>query len=96
MKRGTGETTRQLKALPLNGIFIWVHGNTYYPKQLCKFIGREDIRVVSPFWIMGDSWRGERFSGFALDHAYPWGSRPAREDMEFQMRLQILETRIRP
>jgi hypothetical protein len=96
MSRGTGETMRQLKTLPKDALFVWLEGNTHYPKQLCKFIERTDIRVVSPDWVLNGNWRGQTFTGMVLDHAYPWGKRSSREDSAFAYALKNLQTRVRP
>lgn len=93
-QRGTGRTTNQLKALPEGGVFIWLHGDLFYPKQLCYFLKREDIKVVSPEWVMGDSWLGQEFTGVDVDHAFSLFY-TAQFRCEFYERLDILKTRIR-
>lgn len=46
--RGTGRTTRQLKALQYGGFFVVEHHRqTPYVHNLCGYIGRPDIRVIA-------------------------------------------------
>ena len=69
--RGTGRTTRQMQAMPQNGIFISCnHACMYYDIQLTRKLNRTDIRVVGPDWVTGMSWQGHTYSAIVLDHYY--------------------------
>ena len=70
MRRGTGETTRQMQVLPIGGLFIWCNQQLDYPKRLAWSIGRDDIEVVSPMYVLDQRWRGMVYTGVAIDHAY--------------------------
>jgi hypothetical protein len=68
-KRGSGRTTRQLLAAPLNAVYICCGSYSInYTKRLCHSLGRSDIRVRPPSWL-GDSCRGLRCPVIILDHA---------------------------
>ena len=97
MKRGTGETTRQMKALPIGGLFISCqHTSVDYDKRLAQFIGRPDIIVVPPTFVTDQTWRGRNYPGLAVDHWYSSVPRGNLERDEFYYRLNDLRTRIRP
>ena len=49
--RGSGKTTQQLQQAPQRCYFVWCASNTYYPKRLAQFLGRYDIKVVSPDFL---------------------------------------------
>ena len=65
-QRGTGRTTRQMLAAPLSAHFIWHNNELSVPKELARFLGREDLRIVGPSWL--DNCRGLRPTGVVLDH----------------------------
>jgi hypothetical protein len=67
--RGTGTTTQQMKAAPKNATYIWVHGDTYYPKQLAKELGRTDLKIVGPDWLTDYRFMGLRDLEVVIDHA---------------------------
>lgn len=69
-QRGTGTTTNQMKSLPIGGLFVWCNNSLYYPQKLAHYIGRRDIKIVRPCWVMGQNWRGCTFPGVVVDHAY--------------------------
>jgi len=69
MARGDGATTRQMLAAPKGAIFVWVHGDLSYPRQLARKHGREDLEIVAPSFFEGDRWMGRTFSGIVIDHA---------------------------
>lgn len=89
MDRGTGETTRQMKAAPNDAVFIWCNGALSYPKHLANQLGRNDLKIVGPEWLTSDRWRGLELTGIVVDHALTMSSR------EFAM-LREVKTRIRP
>lgn len=67
--RGTGKTTRQIKALPTGAVFVWCSGDLHYPKALARSLSRQDVEVVKPIWLTSQAWRGRRFSAIEVDHA---------------------------
>lgn len=68
--RGCGKTRQQLLDAPKGAVYVWPDGNTSYPTELAKKLGREDLRIVSPMWLTSGAWRGRRFSAIITDHAY--------------------------
>lgn len=70
MIRQTGITTRQMQALPIGALFVWCINSLHYPTKLAQSIGRADLKIVTPSWILGQNWKGCEFSAVARDHAY--------------------------
>ena len=68
MTRGTGQTTKQIEALPKGSLLVWCIDRLHYPRYLCETIGREDIKLVGPSWIINGYWRGSLFPAAAYDH----------------------------
>lgn len=69
MTRGSGRTTAQLKALPINSVFIVHDSNSVlYTLRLCSYLNRNDIRVVTPDWLTDRRWQGIRYSWIDIDH----------------------------
>lgn len=66
--RGTGRTTAQMEASPVNSVYVWVNHGLAYPRRLAERIGRTDLEIVGPDWLE-DRWRGRRLSGLVIDHA---------------------------
>jgi len=67
--RGTGTTTRQMKAAPHGAVYIWVHrASMAYAKDLAESIGRNDLLIVSKSWLE-HGWQGRDFSAIVIDHA---------------------------
>jgi len=66
-KRGSGRTTKQMQEAPQNSVFVWVHHDLHYPKKLAEKIGRNDLKIVSPNWLL-NSWKGAQLSGLVIDH----------------------------
>jgi hypothetical protein len=66
-KRGSGRTTKQMQEAPQNSVFVWVHHDLHYPKKLAEKIGRNDLKIVSPNWLL-NGWRGVQLSGLVIDH----------------------------
>jgi len=89
MARGTGETTRQLKSLPIDGIFIWCNSQIEYPKMLVKELDRPDIKIM-PLRYLEDTTRfiGREFTGACVDHA------ARMSDLQY-MGWIFLQTRVR-
>lgn len=46
--RGTGRTSRQMLEAPRDAFYIWPTPYTWYPKSLAQYLGRGDLRVISP------------------------------------------------
>lgn len=67
--RDDGKTTKQLKTLAKNAVFIWCNGRLDYPRNLAKNLNREDVLIVSPYWLESRKWLGCEFSQIELDHA---------------------------
>lgn len=65
-----GHTTKQMLEAPQNAIYVWCSNDIGYAKWLAKKLGREDLRIVSPYWLESARWRGLEPSGLVLDHAY--------------------------
>lgn len=63
-------TTEQMKSLLIGGLFVWCVNSLHYPEKLARAIGREDLKIVRPCWVMGQNWKGLEFPGVAVDHAY--------------------------
>jgi hypothetical protein len=68
MKRGTGETTRQMQNAPKGSVFVWCNSYLEYPVRLAISIGRDDLLVKSPGWLE-KSGRGSEFRNIVVDHA---------------------------
>ena len=68
-ERGSGRTTQQMKEAPLGAIYIWLHGEVWYPKNLAAKIGRADLQIVGPMWLNSMNFQGKRLSGIVIDHA---------------------------
>jgi len=66
--RGTGRTTKQMEAAPQGSVYLWVHGDVYYPKKLAEKIGRTDLKIVGPGWLE-NGWLGVELTGLVVDHA---------------------------
>jgi hypothetical protein len=82
MDRGSGKTAKQMKDAPHGAIFIWINGDTCYAKNLALDMGRDDLEIVSPYWLESDKCRGRKLSGVVVDHAAHLNSRQcARMDM---------------
>lgn len=50
-ERGSGITTRQIKAAPEGAVYVCLSGALDYTKHLAHALGRHDIRVVSAEWL---------------------------------------------
>lgn len=68
--RGKGTTTLQMQAAPKEAVFVWGHGRTDYPSSLAIHLKRDDLKVVSPDWLLNRHYLGWRqLSGIVVDHA---------------------------
>lgn len=66
--RGTGTTSTQMRATPMNGVYIWCNDSLYYPRALARHLGREDLKIVAPA-ILDEYERLLGHTGVTLDHA---------------------------
>lgn len=65
--RGSGRTTKQMLQAPQGALYIWVNDHLYYPKELAKELGRDDLTIISPN-LLGYQ-RGRQYPAVILDHA---------------------------
>lgn len=86
--RGTGRTTRQMKAAAPGAIYIWCNERTAIAKPIAVTADRADLRIVGPSWLDGRRWMGLELTGIAVDHA----ARLTHDQMES---LWDAKTRIR-
>jgi general stress protein YciG len=68
-RRGHGTTTSQMRSAPVGAVFVWLHDNLAYPRDIAKKLSREDLLIVSPSWLTEGKWRGLELTGVILDHA---------------------------
>lgn len=72
-KRGSGRTSNAMNQAPENAVYVWCDRHLDYPKRLARHLGRSDLQIVRPEWIVNERWRGQMFSGIIVDHAF-WRS----------------------
>ncbi len=89
--RGTGATTRQMRAAPHGALFVWVNNNLSYPRNLASALGRTDLRIVSPEGLQ-PSLYGHRFPTVVIDHAARLNSR--QREIVQALLVYASETRI--
>lgn len=65
--RGTGLTSRQMQEAPKGAIFIWCNAEVRYAERLARYLGRDDLIIVSP-GRFEDVARGRRIP-VVMDHA---------------------------
>lgn len=68
-RRQSGMTTLQMREAPQGAVYVWPNEVLGYPKRLARDIGRDDLQIVSPWWLRAAMWQGMRLSGIVLDHA---------------------------
>jgi len=56
-------------AAPKGAVYVWLNGRLDYPKALARKLGREDLKIVSPYWIEDRQWAGMEFPAMDIDHA---------------------------
>lgn len=49
--RGTGRTTRQMREAPRGAVYVWINGQTHYPRALAASLARRDLEIVRPEWL---------------------------------------------
>jgi hypothetical protein len=65
--RGSGKTTRAMLAAPHGAVFIWCSPHLDYPTQLAKHLKRDDLKIVSPEWMIDRRWAGLELTGIVRD-----------------------------
>lgn len=88
--RQSGRTTKQLLALKPNALFVWCNGHMEYIRALAKHLGREDVTLVQPDYVVSDKWKGLWFSEVVLDHAYHACN---KWNLQFQNNLILIKER---
>ena len=68
MDRQTGLTTQQMRDAPKRAVFVWHNNRLEYPQALARKIGRDDLNIVSPYWLSSEC-IGKKFTGVVIDHA---------------------------
>lgn len=83
-ERGSGLTTKQMREAPVKAIFVWCNENRTYPRALARYLGRTDLRILSPEAIEHEmrGFRGE----VVVDHAARLTERQATELMRIRRR----------
>ncbi len=67
--RQSGRTTEQMREAPKDAMYVWGSGSPRrYATELARSIGRRDLRIVSPDWLIGDQWLGT-VRAVVVDHA---------------------------
>lgn len=68
-RRGTGTTTEQIMALPIDSVFVVLASARDYMKDLLRHLGRDDVRLATYDMILdGDRINSAR-TGLEVDHA---------------------------
>lgn len=67
--RRKGATTKQMTEAPQYAVFVWMHGDLEYPRDLARHLQRDDLEIVSPMWLDNRRWMGLRLRGVVVDHA---------------------------
>lgn len=68
-KRGTGITSRQIKAAPEKSIYVWPCSNFSYPRKLAFELGRKDLKIISIHDLVYVRWMACCYPDIILDHA---------------------------
>ena len=68
MDRQTGLTTQQMQDAPKRAVFVWCNNRLEYPQALARKIGRDDLNIVSPYWLESEL-IGKKFTDLVVDHA---------------------------
>lgn len=69
MDRRTGNTSKQIREAPQGAVFVWCNHHIWYPRELAKFLKREDLDIQPPNWIKTENIQGRTFRGIVVDHA---------------------------
>lgn len=68
MSRQTGATTEQMRSAAAGAYYVWCNSALDYPKDLARKLKREDLRIVSPWWLE-TGYQGLELKGLVVDHA---------------------------
>lgn len=73
--RQAGHTSHQMRTAPKKALYVWCTGAVTYPKELARFLGREDLRVVPSTYMvldhrLQDEMRRHGAKHYVVDHAY--------------------------
>lgn len=76
VKRGTGETTRQIQSAPENALYVWTTCDFRYPRKLAHHLGRDDLTFYPPSALydmdyLARKYIGTRVSAIIVDHGVP-------------------------
>lgn len=63
-----GKTKALMLRAPRGCIYIWCSSDIRYPRQLAESIGRQDLKLVSPSWLLSEETRKTK-QPVMLDHA---------------------------
>lgn len=88
--RGTGATTRQMKAAPRGAIFIWCNEYLHYPRLLARHLGREDLHIHEKSVLDGVRLRGLRVP-IIVDHAARLTDRQKSEVLAHNARFEVVK-----
>lgn len=67
--RGTGRTTEAMRSAPRGSIYVWLHGNTKYPRDIADSLDRNDLIIVGIDWLDQRRYQGMELRGLIVDHA---------------------------
>jgi hypothetical protein len=91
--RSIGITTKQMKNAPEGAYYIWVNNMFGYPKNLAREIGRKDLKIVGPAWLLDrDHFRGGITA--VVDHACDVSSK-FRIKEGYEELMRVLERDLR-
>lgn len=68
--RGLGHTSHQMKTAPYKATFVWCNANTHYPRDLARFLMRDDLNIVSSHATYYDHNRFRGHKYVVIDHAF--------------------------
>lgn len=71
--RGTGRTTRQMQEAPAGAVFVWCTSELWYPQDLARRLGREDLEIIRPSQLQPQWFMGRTVKGLVIDHAASLG-----------------------
>ena len=94
--RGDGKTTKQMLDMKPHGLFVWCDNRLDYPQRLAIQLGRKDIRIVSPDFVMGNGWMGICYPEVIIDHAFVGAGFTSARLKKFHRRYEQLLIRVMP
>jgi hypothetical protein len=50
-RRRIGNTTKQMTQAPPSAAFVWRNEHLNYPRDLAKYLGRDDLLIISPAYL---------------------------------------------